>query len=154
MDRHIGPLLRWTRVAMLAAVAPVSALVAHVSADGLLPGWPALIVLYVICCGTAGTLLGRPASTLRVVVLLMAGQTFIHGALTSLSGHRGDPPPTRVTPSPDVMTLAMIVARTNGHLLRLTRNRELPPPIAVTERGRTLGTQLARRGPPVPVVAF
>jgi hypothetical protein len=28
-------------------------------------------------------------------VLLMAGQTFIHGALTALAGHRGDPPLAR-----------------------------------------------------------
>lgn len=60
-----------------------------------MPGPAALVGLLVLCVVSAASLLGRPASTLRVVVLLMVGQTFIHGWLTALNGHRGDPPLTR-----------------------------------------------------------
>jgi hypothetical protein len=31
-----------------------------------------------------------------LVVMTVAGQTFVHGFLTALSGHRGDPPLRRV----------------------------------------------------------
>jgi hypothetical protein len=99
MDRSAGPLLRWARAVLLAAVAMASGTLAHASAGGLIPGRTALLVLFGICVVIAATLLGRPASTLRVVVLVMAGQTFIHGSLTALAGHKGDPPPTH-SPAP------------------------------------------------------
>jgi len=47
---------------------------------------------------TERSLLGRPASTVRLLALLMAAQTFIHGTLTALAGHRGDPPWSRRRP--------------------------------------------------------
>jgi hypothetical protein len=100
VDAMAGAALRWSRAALLAVVAMGSGVVGHVSAGGLMPGRMALAVLFCLCLLTAGALLGRPASTLRVVVLVVAGQTFIHGALTALSGHRGDPPLAR-TPAPE-----------------------------------------------------
>ncbi|MEP7090479.1 MAG: hypothetical protein ABI776_10270 [Nocardioidaceae bacterium] len=96
MEPPAGVALRWTRAVLLAAVAMISGIVAHLSMGGLLPGRTALVMLFLVCLLTAASLLGRPASTLRVVALLVAGQTFIHGALTGLAGHRGDPPLTRV----------------------------------------------------------
>jgi hypothetical protein len=95
MDRPTGPQLRWARAGLLAAVAMASGTLAHASAGGLMPSRTAMVVLFGICVVGAASLLGRPASTLRVVVLVMAGQTFIHGALTALAGHKGDPPLTR-----------------------------------------------------------
>ncbi|QWZ08750.1 hypothetical protein KRR39_02525 [Nocardioides panacis] len=95
MGPTAGPALRWCRAALLAAVATGSGAVAHVSSGGLLPGRTAFLLLFAVCLSAAGALLGRRATTLRVVVLLMAGQTFIHGALTAMSGHRGDPPLAR-----------------------------------------------------------
>jgi hypothetical protein len=100
MERTAGVALRWTRAGLLSAVAMVSGVVAHESANGILPGPVALAVLFVVCTALAATQLGRPASTLRVVVLVMAGQTFVHGTLTALSGHRGDPPLKRVAAAP------------------------------------------------------
>lgn len=87
--------MRWIRAALLSAVAMGSGALGHLAAGGLMPGRVALGVLFAVCLGTAGSALGRPASTLRVVVLVIAGQTFIHGALTALSGHKGDPPSSR-----------------------------------------------------------
>ena len=95
MDPPAGAALRWTRATVLAAVAMASGVIAHLCAGGLLPGRIAFGVLFVICVLAAASLLGRPASTLRVVVLLITGQTFIHATLTALSGHKGDPTLTR-----------------------------------------------------------
>lgn len=100
MDRTAGATLRWTRAALLTAVALVSGTIAHRSADGILPGPVALVVLFVVGTASVAPLLGSPATTLRVVVLIMAGQTFVHGALTALSGHRGDPPLQRAATTP------------------------------------------------------
>jgi hypothetical protein len=96
MDRTAGGALRWTRALLLAAVAMGSGVVAHLSAAGRLPGPAMLVLLFLLCASVAAAFLGRPASTLRVVVLTVGGQTFVHGFLTALSGHRGDPPLRRV----------------------------------------------------------
>ena len=96
MDRTAGGALRWTRALLLAAVAMGSGVIAHLTADGRLPGPAVLGLLFLLCVAGAAALLGRPASTLRVVVMTVAGQTLVHGFLTALSGHRGDPPLRRV----------------------------------------------------------
>ena len=95
MGQPVGLGLRWVRAGLVAAVAMGSGVLAHVSAGGLMPGRGSLVLLFLVCLVSAGSLLGRPASAVRVVLLVMAGQTFIHGALTAMSGHRGDPPLTR-----------------------------------------------------------
>jgi hypothetical protein len=100
MDRTVGGALRWTRALLLAVVAMGSGVIAHLSADGRLPGPWVLALLFLLCVAGAAALLGRPASTLRVVVMTVAGQTFVHGFLTALSGHRGDPPLRRVVAPP------------------------------------------------------
>jgi hypothetical protein len=82
-----GPLLRWTRALVLAAVGLTTGATFHVSADGLLPGPWVLVALYGLSTGAAAPLLGTPASTRRVVALLVVWQTLIHAALTALSGH-------------------------------------------------------------------
>src|SRR3954454_21137546 len=107
-DAPVGTLLRWCRALLLATVALTAGVAAHLGADGLMPGRTALIVLYLVCAAGAACFLGRPASRLRVVLLLVGGQTFIHAGLTALAGHRGDPPLARTavrTPSvPDFRT--------------------------------------------------
>ena len=85
-----GPLLRGMRALVLAAVGLLTGATFHVSADGLLPGpWVLTVLLGLSTAGTA-PFLGAPASTRRVVALLVVWQTLIHAALTVLSGHRGD----------------------------------------------------------------
>jgi hypothetical protein len=92
MDEPAGVLLRWCRSAALAAVAMSAGVMGHLSAGGLMPGASALVLVFACCVGGAAVFLGRPASRLRVVGLLVGGQTFVHGTLTALAGHRGDPP--------------------------------------------------------------
>lgn len=95
VDGSAGVALRWLRALLLGTVALSAGVAGHLGADGLMPGRTAVAVLFVVCVCGAALFLGRPASRLRVVMLLIAGQTFIHGALTALAGHRGDPPLVR-----------------------------------------------------------
>ncbi len=60
-------------------------------ADGLLPGPAFLVVLYAFTLGLSAPVLARPASRLRMLGLLVGGQTFIHLCLTLTAGHVGDP---------------------------------------------------------------
>jgi hypothetical protein len=122
MDRPAGPALRWARAGVVAAVATGSGVVAHVSADGRLPGAVALAVLFLVCWAGAARFLARPASRLRLVLLVVAGQTLAHGVLTAMVGHRGDPPLVRATaaamPLPPVIAPpapAVALPATPGH---------------------------------------
>lgn len=92
--------LRWSRACFLAGVAMLTGTVAHVSAGGYLPGPAAMAWIFLACLVASASQLGRRASHLRVALLLMAGQTFFHGALTAMGGHRGDPPLTRAPSVP------------------------------------------------------
>lgn len=85
-----GPSLRWPRALALAAVATTTGVAAHGYAGGLLPSAATQLVVFALCAAGVATLLGGPASTLRVVLLTVGGQTFIHAALTVTAGHRGD----------------------------------------------------------------
>lgn len=97
---HASAALRWGRAALLASVALGTGVVAHVSADGRMAGPVPILVLYAVTTACAASLLGRPATTTRIVVLLVAGQTMVHGVLTAMSGHRGDPPLQRAAAAP------------------------------------------------------
>lgn len=92
MNGTAGPLLRHLRGAVLAFVVMSTGIVAHVTADGLLPSVPALVALFVGCALAFGWLLSRPATATRIVLLTVGGQTFVHGVLTMTSGHVGDTP--------------------------------------------------------------
>lgn len=86
--QRAGPALRWSRAAGLAAVAAAFAALAHATAGGTLPEWRALAVLFGLTTAVFAGLLGRPASTLRVLVLLVGGQAGLHGVFTASGGHR------------------------------------------------------------------
>jgi hypothetical protein len=85
-----GRLVRWVRALVLAAVGLTTGVTFHVGAAGLLPGPWVLVAMFGLSTGAAAPFLGAPASTRRVVALLVVWQTLIHAALTVLSGHRGD----------------------------------------------------------------
>ena len=91
MPEHVSPALRWTRAVLIASVAVSTGVVAHVSADGLLPGPRGLVLLTVLCTALTATFLGRQVGTLRIVALVVLGQGFIHSGLAAMAGHRGDP---------------------------------------------------------------
>lgn len=82
------PALLWLRASLLAAVIVVTSTLAHVSADGLVPGPLGLALLLALTTLVSARFLTRRASPLRLVVLLTGGQAAIHGVLTLVSGHR------------------------------------------------------------------
>lgn len=88
-----GAVLRWVRAALLGVVVVATGGIAHASSGGLLPGPVALVALQgAIICGCAA-LLGREASALRLLTILVAGQGLVHVFLAAAAGHRGDPSP-------------------------------------------------------------
>jgi hypothetical protein len=89
MDQPVGSALRYGRALILAAVAMAFGVVAHVTAGGLLPGAEGLAVLLLPLFAVNAWLLERPASALRLCVMLVLEQTFVHGGLTSTAGHAG-----------------------------------------------------------------
>lgn len=82
------PALLWLRASLLATVVVVTSTLAHVSADGLVPGPLGLAALLAATTVVAARFLTRLASATRIVALLAGGQVAIHGALTLVSGHR------------------------------------------------------------------
>jgi hypothetical protein len=85
--------LRWLRALTLAAAALLAGSLAHLGADGTLPGPVALTGLLAVATAVTAALLRHAASTRRVLALLVGGQAAIHLALTAASGHHEDGPP-------------------------------------------------------------
>ncbi len=92
--------LRWLRALLLATVALLAGGLAHVSAGGELPGALGLAMLLLLGTTVSAPLLGTRASTRRVVLLLVLGQTAVHAALTAASGHHEDGPSGPVLTGP------------------------------------------------------
>ena len=90
MDSEASMVLRWLRAAALTAVVVSFGTVAHVSADGRLPGWVGMATLVSLCLIVSSVLLARAAGALRVVVLTVLGQAGIHIVLSATAGHSGD----------------------------------------------------------------
>lgn len=140
----VGPWLRWTRAAVLTAVATATGLAAHLSAGGLLPGVAGVGVLVATLLVATSRWVGRPASTMRVVALLVTGQTFVHGALTAMAGHRDDLRPA--TPHGELPTvphehLGMPVAV--QHLLADLTGAHAPMALAHLAAAAVMGLWLA-----------
>lgn len=95
--------LLWVRALVLSAMALTTGAVAHVQADGLLPGTATLIVLVFAGAALCAPMLRSEGSALRLVVLMVAGQSAVHMVLAATAGHRGDPVATP-TPTPEVPT--------------------------------------------------
>lgn len=90
MTTRAGLALRWGRAAVLATVAATTGVLAHLSAGGLLPGVVGMVLIFAVSLVWSAALLGRPATTRRVMLMVIASQTFTHGVLTAVAGHRGD----------------------------------------------------------------
>ncbi len=81
----------WARAIVVGSLAFFLGVAGHVTADGLLPGplfCGALLALSILL---SIPMLSRPASSLRLVTLLVGGQTLIHVAMSVTGGHAGDP---------------------------------------------------------------
>ncbi len=83
-------LLLWSRAAVLSTVALATGAVAHVQADGRLPGAGVLVTLVAFGALVSAPFLLHPGSTRRIVTLLVVGQSAVHLALSATAGHRGD----------------------------------------------------------------
>lgn len=90
MDDQASVLLRWLRAAVLTAVVVSFGSLAHVSADGRLPGWVGMATLASLCLIVSSVALAAPAGALRVVALTVLGQSGVHVVLTATAGHAGD----------------------------------------------------------------
>jgi hypothetical protein len=112
-----GAALVWLRALVLAAVALLAGSVAHVGAHGALPA--PLVLVALLALGTTGVapLLRRPASTARVVLLLVVGQAAVHAALTALGGHHDDEPLAHPVHGPALWVAHLAEDLTPGHAL-------------------------------------
>jgi hypothetical protein len=81
------PLLLWGRALVLTVATFLVGALGHVTAGGLLPGVPALVLLLATGTTVAAAFLSRPASTRLLVGLVVVGQTLVHGALSLTAGH-------------------------------------------------------------------
>ena len=87
MPRRPDALLLWGRAAVLTGSTFLVGALGHVTAGGLLPGVPALVLLLATGTTLAAVFLSRPASTRLLVGLVVVGQTLVHGALSLTAGH-------------------------------------------------------------------
>lgn len=85
--RPVARGLLWSRAAVLSVLAVLVGAVAHAGAGGLLPGPGAMLLLALLTALLTVRFLRSPASPFKISVLLMVGQTGVHGALTFLAGH-------------------------------------------------------------------
>jgi hypothetical protein len=86
----------WARALVVGSLAFFMGVVGHVTADGLLPGPTFLAVLLAMSVLLSAPMLSRPASSLRLVAMLVGGQTLLHLALSLSAGHVGDRSATAV----------------------------------------------------------
>jgi hypothetical protein len=73
--------LRWVRASVLAALTVLSGLAGHVAAGGSSPSASTVVVMLVLASVLLAPMVGEPASTGRVVALLVGGQGLVHLAL-------------------------------------------------------------------------
>ena len=111
MDQPVGSALRYGRALTLAVVAMAFGLVAHLTAGGLLPGAEGLALLLVPLFAVNAWLLEGPASALRLCVLLVVEQTFVHGGLTSAAGHAGEAVQRGSVTGADAATTGVLTSR-------------------------------------------
>lgn len=81
--------LLWWRSGLVSAMTFLVGAVGHVSAGGLLPSWFALTAMFAVGTAITAVFLARPASTRRIVALVVLGQTACHGLLSVTAGHAG-----------------------------------------------------------------
>ncbi len=112
---RVAGLLVWPRALVLSVVAVLAGVLAHVAAHGLLPGPLVLAGLLVVGTAAGVPLLRAPASTGRVVLLLVVGQALVHAVLTAVAGHHdGTELPTMPAPQGPALWLAHLAEDLDG----------------------------------------
>lgn len=138
-------LLRWLRAAVLTAVVVSFGAVAHVSADGRLPGWVGMATLVSLTLIVSSVLLASAAGALRVIALTVLGQAGVHVMLTATAGHAGD---THVSSTVQAPAAVESGGRRTGSLHDFYLSSQPAP--GTSESGDSLGhlvTDLASHGP-------
>jgi hypothetical protein len=97
VEHRIDAGLLWGRAAVVGLLAFGLGVLGHVSADGLVPGSGVLVGLAVASVLFSLPMLTSPASTPRLVALVVGGQTATHLGLSLTAGHAGDARPVRST---------------------------------------------------------
>ena len=133
--------LVWLRAALVGSMFVLFGVVGHVSAEGLLPGAFVLTSLLVLSVVLAGPFLARPASRLRLVLMLVGGQFLVHVVLSISGGHRGQgrssaSSAASVVP-PEQLSLPTVDGRRVGSLYDAAQ--VLPAPTRVSAPGLGLG---------------
>ncbi|MEP9364931.1 hypothetical protein ABLE68_18355 [Nocardioides sp. CN2-186] len=100
MEARMDPCVLWARAFGVGAISFFLGVAGHVTADGLLPGPLFLTALLGLSVLLSVPVLNRPAGPLRLVAMLVGGQTVIHLVLSVTSGHRGDPGVTTAVARP------------------------------------------------------
>jgi hypothetical protein len=121
-------------------VALTAGSVAHLSADGLMPGPWSLVALLVLGTMASAPLLAEQLSTRRVVVLVMAGQTAVHIALTAMAGHAGERMPAAPAP---VAPAPVTPQPPSGARVGSLYDQLMPPPTATQLRAPDWALHLA-----------
>ena len=86
----MDPCALWMRALVVGSISFFLGVAGHVTADGLLPGPLFLVALLGLSILLGVPVLNRPATPVRLVAMLVGGQTAIHLVLSVTSGHRGD----------------------------------------------------------------
>lgn len=90
METRVDACVLWTRALVVGSLAFFLGVVGHVTADGLLPGPAFLAALLAMSVLLSAPMLSRPASSVRLVAMLVGGQTVLHLVLSLSAGHAGD----------------------------------------------------------------
>ena len=88
----MDPAVLWARAALLGSLACFLGVAGHVTAHGDLPGPVWMALLLAVSVSLCAPLVARPASTLRLVAVLVSGQALVHLLLIATAapaaGHR------------------------------------------------------------------
>lgn len=116
MTARIDAAVLWWRALLLGVVTLFLGVAGHVTADGLLPGPLALTALFAGVVLLSAPMLARQVSAVRMVALLVGGQTVIHLVLSLAAGHRGDPTAATTSPGAPLGALPVVDGRRVGSL--------------------------------------
>jgi hypothetical protein len=109
--------LLWGRALILGAVALASGVLSHLAGGGRLPGAVSMTVLLLASVALASRFLRCRAGSWRLVLLVVAGQTLVHGLLSGLAGHRGSATEvTRAVPAVVPVPVPVETGRRTGTL--------------------------------------
>jgi hypothetical protein len=115
MEARMDPCVLWARALAVGSIAFFLGVAGHVMADGLLPGPLFLAGLLAFSVLLGVPMLNRPAGRLRLVALLVGGQTFIHLVLSVTAGHAGDASPASTTGAGAGATGLRTLPTVDGH---------------------------------------